>query len=194
LLFGAAAGTLGQVALGQRLQSPGDPLDQPDPVVSVGGLAERLRRRLRPASAGGAGSGPVIAATPNLAPSRPWRPNERRRDRILVDIPLGLLCRAGVAAPPCFFFDTPSRNSNTSISLSSGNRRSLLMAPWSFPSVVAKEIRPPDDALLVVYCHHGIRSLSGAAILEQHGFANVVSLAGGIDAWSLHIDPKVPRY
>jgi adenylyltransferase/sulfurtransferase len=56
------------------------------------------------------------------------------------------------------------------------------------------EIRPPDDALLVVYCHHGIRSLSGAAILEQHGFPNVVSLAGGIDAWSVHIDPNVPRY
>jgi adenylyltransferase/sulfurtransferase len=57
-----------------------------------------------------------------------------------------------------------------------------------------QEIQPPDDALLVVYCHHGIRSLSGAAILEQHGFSNVVSLAGGIDAWSVHIDPKVPRY
>src|SRR5713226_2487223 len=57
----------------------------------------------------------------------------------------------------------------------------------------AAEIEPPDDALIVVYCHHGIRSLSGAAILEQLGFANVVSLAGGIDAWSLHVDPSVPR-
>jgi adenylyltransferase/sulfurtransferase len=56
------------------------------------------------------------------------------------------------------------------------------------------EIRPPDNALVVVYCHHGIRSLSGAAILEQCGFSNVVSLAGGIDAWSVHIDPAVPRY
>jgi len=58
----------------------------------------------------------------------------------------------------------------------------------------ADEIRPPGDALVVVYCHHGIRSLSGAAILEQLGFTKVVSLAGGIDAWSLHVDPKVPRY
>ncbi len=58
----------------------------------------------------------------------------------------------------------------------------------------ADEIRPPDDALVVVYCHHGIRSLSGAAILEQLGFKNVVSLTGGIDAWSLHVDPTVPRY
>jgi rhodanese-related sulfurtransferase len=58
----------------------------------------------------------------------------------------------------------------------------------------ATEVELPDDALLVVYCHHGIRSLSGAAILEQRGFRNVTSLAGGIDAWSLHIDPTTPRY
>ena len=58
----------------------------------------------------------------------------------------------------------------------------------------ADEIRPPDGALVVVYCHHGIRSLSGAAILEELGFTKVVSLAGGIDAWSLHVDPTVPRY
>ncbi len=56
------------------------------------------------------------------------------------------------------------------------------------------EVQPPDGALVVVYCHHGIRSLSGAAILEQLGFANVVSLAGGIDAWSLHVDSNIPRY
>jgi adenylyltransferase/sulfurtransferase len=56
------------------------------------------------------------------------------------------------------------------------------------------EVRPPQDALVVVYCHHGIRSLSGAALLENAGFKNVASLAGGIDAWSTLIDPKLPRY
>ena len=56
------------------------------------------------------------------------------------------------------------------------------------------EVQPPENAVVVVYCHHGIRSQSGAAILERAGFENVVSLAGGIDAWSLHVDPKVPRY
>ena len=56
------------------------------------------------------------------------------------------------------------------------------------------EVRPPQDALVVVYCHHGIRSLSGAALLESAGFKNVASLSGGIDAWSLQIDPSVPRY
>jgi rhodanese-related sulfurtransferase len=56
------------------------------------------------------------------------------------------------------------------------------------------EVQPPAGALVVVYCHHGIRSRSGAAILEQHGIGPVASLAGGIDAWSLEIDPTVPRY
>jgi adenylyltransferase/sulfurtransferase len=56
------------------------------------------------------------------------------------------------------------------------------------------ELHPPNDALVVVYCHHGIRSLSGAAILQHAGFKNVASLSGGIDAWSLLIDSRVPRY
>jgi adenylyltransferase/sulfurtransferase len=58
----------------------------------------------------------------------------------------------------------------------------------------ADEIAPPGGAAVVVYCHHGIRSLSGAALLEQMGFAEVYSLAGGIDAWSRLVDPSVPRY
>ncbi len=52
----------------------------------------------------------------------------------------------------------------------------------------------PGEALVVVYCHHGIRSLSGAAILSHAGVANVASLAGGIDRWSLVVDPGTPRY
>jgi rhodanese-related sulfurtransferase len=57
-----------------------------------------------------------------------------------------------------------------------------------------EEVHPPEAALVVVYCHHGIRSLSGAALLETAGFKNVASLTGGIDAWSILVDPKVPRY
>jgi rhodanese-related sulfurtransferase len=52
----------------------------------------------------------------------------------------------------------------------------------------------PGESLVVVYCHHGVRSLSGAAILSQAGFPNVASLAGGIDRWSQVVDPGVPRY
>jgi rhodanese-related sulfurtransferase len=58
----------------------------------------------------------------------------------------------------------------------------------------AAEVRPPEGSLLVVYCHHGVRSLSAAAYLERLGNSNVASLSGGIDAWSQLIDPTVPRY
>ncbi|MFO0802404.1 MAG: rhodanese-like domain-containing protein [Gemmataceae bacterium] len=56
------------------------------------------------------------------------------------------------------------------------------------------EVNPPADALTVVYCHHGVRSLTGAAILMQAGHVNVASLSGGIEAWSVRINPSVPRY
>ena len=56
------------------------------------------------------------------------------------------------------------------------------------------DVDPPEGMPIVVYCHHGIRSLSGAALIEQAGFANVASLQGGIDAWRRQIDPKVPTY
>jgi rhodanese-related sulfurtransferase len=55
------------------------------------------------------------------------------------------------------------------------------------------EVRPPEGALVVTYCHHGIRSLNAVAILAQAGIESV-SLAGGIDMWSLQIDSKIPRY
>jgi rhodanese-related sulfurtransferase len=56
------------------------------------------------------------------------------------------------------------------------------------------DVDVPPGAAIVVYCHHGVRSLSGAAILEANGFGEAYSLAGGIEAWSRLIDPAVPRY
>jgi adenylyltransferase/sulfurtransferase len=47
---------------------------------------------------------------------------------------------------------------------------------------------------VVVTCHHGMRSQSAAKLLRETGFARVESLAGGIEAWSLTVDPSVPRY
>jgi rhodanese-related sulfurtransferase len=51
----------------------------------------------------------------------------------------------------------------------------------------------PEGATVVVYCHHGVRSLSGAALLRRAGI-EAVSLAGGIDRWALTVDATVPRY
>jgi rhodanese-related sulfurtransferase len=50
------------------------------------------------------------------------------------------------------------------------------------------------DQDVVCYCHHGQRSLDVAAWLRAQGIETAQSLAGGIDRWSLEIDPGVPRY
>jgi rhodanese-related sulfurtransferase len=58
----------------------------------------------------------------------------------------------------------------------------------------ADEVAPPQGALVVAYCHHGVRSVHAAALLQQAGVGDVASLAGGIDAWSLTVDACVQRY
>ena len=50
------------------------------------------------------------------------------------------------------------------------------------------------DPETVVICHHGVRSWQVAKFLESEGFANVINLAGGIDAWSKEIDSSIPLY
>jgi rhodanese-related sulfurtransferase len=52
----------------------------------------------------------------------------------------------------------------------------------------------PKDTPIVFYCHRGQRSLDAAAYFAGHGFANVRSVTGGIEAWSLEVDASVPRY
>lgn len=52
---------------------------------------------------------------------------------------------------------------------------------------------PRDKKPLIVYCHHGVRSLHATQFLKYHGY-DALSLSGGIDLWSREIDPSVPRY
>ena len=47
---------------------------------------------------------------------------------------------------------------------------------------------------IALYCHHGMRSLRAAEFLSGHGYTDAKSIAGGIEAWSLEIDPSVARY
>jgi len=70
---------------------------------------------------------------------------------------------------------------------------SLLLPLSELPSRAA-EVQPAPGQLVVCYCHHGVRSLHAAALLSGAGVPDVVSLAGGIEAWSEQIDPSVPRY
>ena len=53
---------------------------------------------------------------------------------------------------------------------------------------------PEKSEVILLYCHHGMRSLRAAEFLSGHGYADVKSVAGGIDAWAREIDPAVGRY
>jgi adenylyltransferase/sulfurtransferase len=60
--------------------------------------------------------------------------------------------------------------------------------------VRVEEIGEWRDRPVVVHCHHGVRSVRGCEVLRAHGFSQASSLAGGIEAWSLTVDPDVARY
>ncbi len=69
---------------------------------------------------------------------------------------------------------------------------SAVLRPLGFLAV-----NPPDldkNRPVVVYCHHGVRSLRGCAVLEAIGFKEVYNLAGGIDLYAQTTDPTMPTY
>ena len=53
---------------------------------------------------------------------------------------------------------------------------------------------PAQEERILVYCHHGLRSLRAVRFLQARGFPEARSIQGGIEAWSRRIDPTVPRY
>ena len=61
-----------------------------------------------------------------------------------------------------------------------------------FQQLTSQELSP--DETIILYCHHGMRSAKAQGFLKAHGFSNVLNLTGGIDAWSLQVDPTMKRY
>lgn len=57
-----------------------------------------------------------------------------------------------------------------------------------------KELEEYRNSTIVIYCHHGMRSLNAVGYLQENEFSSLKNLKGGIDAWSLLVDPSVPRY
>lgn len=57
-----------------------------------------------------------------------------------------------------------------------------------------KEIAEDPNAEIVVFCHHGGRSMQVMHQLWGLGYQNCKNMSGGIHAWSLDVDPSVPRY
>jgi rhodanese-related sulfurtransferase len=52
----------------------------------------------------------------------------------------------------------------------------------------------PKDKDVIIFCHSGGRSMMAVYQLMRKGFTRVSNMAGGIDAWSVEVDPSLPRY
>ena len=50
------------------------------------------------------------------------------------------------------------------------------------------------DTRMIFFCHSGVRSAEAAKYFFEKGFVGATNLIGGIDAWSVKVDPMVPRY
>jgi rhodanese-related sulfurtransferase len=63
-------------------------------------------------------------------------------------------------------------------------------ADWS-PEIYT---RLDKDLETFVLCHHGMRSAQMCQWLVSQGFTSVSNIIGGIDAYSIHVDPSLPKY
>lgn len=68
------------------------------------------------------------------------------------------------------------------------------LLPMSELAARVAELEPHRQRRIVVHCHHGGRSLRVTQWLRNQGFAQVQSLAGGIDQWAVEIEPGLLRY
>lgn len=66
--------------------------------------------------------------------------------------------------------------------------------PMPMQTVPARMTELEEEAPVVCICHHGMRSMQVARFLEQHGYANVINLTGGVHAWAQQVDPDMPTY
>jgi rhodanese-related sulfurtransferase len=69
-----------------------------------------------------------------------------------------------------------------------------VLIPMQEISERVSELEPWRDKPIIVHCHHGVRSLRVTHFLREKGFSQAQSMKGGIDAWSVEVDPSVPRY
>lgn len=72
-------------------------------------------------------------------------------------------------------------------------RGAELMTLTRFGEESTAKLRDKNQRI-IIYCHHGMRSLRAASWLRQTGFDHVQSMAGGVAAWSDYVDPEMPRY
>jgi adenylyltransferase/sulfurtransferase len=61
-------------------------------------------------------------------------------------------------------------------------------------TVPARLAEIPQNVPILIHCHHGGRSMKVTQFLRSKGFTQVANVKGGIESWSVKIDPQVPRY
>ncbi|MEZ5323551.1 MAG: rhodanese-like domain-containing protein [Verrucomicrobiales bacterium] len=69
-----------------------------------------------------------------------------------------------------------------------------VLIPLSTFSTEAESKLPGKSHPIIVYCHHGMRSMRATEFLRQKGYSETFSLAGGIDAWAVAVEPGMTRY
>ena len=70
--------------------------------------------------------------------------------------------------------------------------RAELIPMSQFQQRADAELSP--DEVLILNCHHGMRSGRAQDYLKARGYSNVLNLSGGIDAWALQVEPTMKRY
>jgi rhodanese-related sulfurtransferase len=99
---------------------------------------------------------------------------------------------------PCVLIDCRTDAERAIASIAGARHVPMPATPeWIATLVEAREDGDPDPALagpIVVHCHHGVRSMQVVGLLHAAGFADARSMAGGIDWWSVSVDPTLPRY
>jgi rhodanese-related sulfurtransferase len=103
------------------------------------------------------------------------------------EIPVTELKRMFDESEPLFLLDVREDDELATASIDFANHIPMATVP-------ARINELPHDRPIVVMCHAGSRSARVARYLRENGFSNVTNLAGGIEDWSLQIDPSVPRY
>ncbi len=67
------------------------------------------------------------------------------------------------------------------------------LIPLGSLSAALAELEPWRERPVVVHCQSGGRSRRACQLLSSKGFRCVENLAGGIEAWSLAVDPEIKR-
>lgn len=94
------------------------------------------------------------------------------------------------STPPVLWVDCREQDEHTICHVEGAT----LVQLSNFVSVMEQALPQDKNLPIIVYCHHGMRSLQATHFLRQKGYPKVWSMTGGIDLWSQEIDGEVARY